>query len=178
MPGSTAGYCHVYTGDGKGKTTAAFGLAMRALGRHMRVVIVQFLKGAVPSGEVMFCERLGEAIEVHRFADRPTATIHGAPDEHDHRSAARAWSCAHEVLQSGDCDLLILDEINNALHYGLVDLDELLEALRRRPEHLEVVCTGRWAPARLIEEADLVTEMRSVKHYADQGVSARPGVEL
>ena len=175
---SEKGYLQVYTGDGKGKTTAAFGLAMRALGRGKRVMVVQFLKGAVPTGEVMFAERLGEQIQVYRYADRPTATIHGAPDEHDHRSAARAWDRAQEILHAGECDLLILDEMNNALHYGLVNADELLDALRERPQHLEVVCTGRWAPPELIEAADLVTEMHAVKHYADRGVPARPGIEL
>jgi len=172
------GYLHVYTGDGKGKTTAAFGLAMRALGRGMRVIVVQFLKGAVRSGEVMLCDRLGDGIVVYHYADHPTATLHGAPDDHDQRSVARAWARAREILRTGECDLLILDEINNALHYDLLALDELLNALRSRPEHLEVVCTGRRAPPELIEAADLVTEMRSVKHYFDRGVPARPGIEL
>jgi cob(I)alamin adenosyltransferase len=179
MSGPAAqGYLHVYTGHGKGKTTAAFGLAMRALGRGKRVIVIQFLKGAVPTGEVMLAQRLGDGIRVHRYADRPTATIHGAPDEHDRRSVAAAWARARQVLRSGECDLLVLDEINNALHYHLVDLDELLDALRARPPHLEVVCTGRWAPPLLIDQADLVTEMRPLKHYADRGVPARLGIEL
>ncbi|HID73934.1 MAG TPA: cob(I)yrinic acid a,c-diamide adenosyltransferase [Thermoplasmata archaeon] len=165
---------HVYTGNGKGKTTAAVGLAVRARGRGLRVLIVQFMKGGVPYGEVGPLRNLG--IEVHQFG-RPDFVDPHDPNPADIRMAGEALSFAAERIRSGEYDLVVLDEVNVAAAWGLVPLESVLSLVKERPEHMELVLTGRYAPPELIEAADLVTEMREVKHYFRKGVTARDAIE-
>jgi len=152
------GYVHIYTGNGKGKTTAAFGLAMRAVGRGKKVCIIQFMKPDEGYGEQISARKLG--IEVHEDIER----------------AEQALQFAREKLRE-DYDLLILDEINVALDFNLIKLDDVMELIDSLPEKTELVLTGRYAKPEIIEKADLVTEMREVKHYYTKGVMAREGIE-
>ena len=168
------GYVQVYTGDGKGKTTAAIGLAIRALGAGWRVFFAQFLK----TGEYSEHKALAQ------FSDHLTIKtygrnvfIKGEPEEEDRRLAQEAYQEIAEIVASGRHRLVILDEANVAVHYGLITVDQLLDLIDRRAEGVELLITGRYAHSRLIERADLVTEMRGVKHYFDRGIKARVGVE-
>ena len=168
------GYVQVYTGDGKGKTTAAIGLAIRALGAGWRVFIAQFLK----SGEYSEHKALAQ------FSDHLTIKtygrnvfIKGEPEEEDRRLAQDGYQEIAEIVASGRYRLMILDEANVAVHYGLLTVDQILDLIDRRAEGVELLITGRYAHSRLIERADLVTEMRGIKHYFDRGIKARVGVE-
>lgn len=178
-PRLTVGLLQVYTGDGKGKTTAALGLALRALGAGLRVAFLQFLKGGLPTSEQAMVSRLAPRLWLARFADEvtPFSLGRGAPSAEDVLAVARAWEITQRVIDSGAWDVLVLDEINNVVAAGLLAVDELLAALARRPEGLEVVCTGRGAPAELIAAADLVTEMKCIKHPYELGLVARSGIE-
>jgi len=179
QPRLLRGLLQVYTGDGKGKTTAALGLALRALGAGLRVAFLQFIKGGVATGEAAAAPLLGPAFWMQRFADEvtPFSLGRGEPSDQDRAAVAQGWTVARQAIASGDWDLVVLDEINNVLAAGLLDVAEVLAVLRQRPSHVEVVCTGRGAPAELIEAADLVTEMRGVKHPYDLGLVARRGIE-
>ncbi len=169
------GYVQLYTGDGKGKTTAALGLAMRAVGGGLRVFMGQFMKG----------QRYGELEAARKFADRfiieqygkPTFVHTGRATDEDIELAQRGLQRLREAVMSGEYDLVIMDEVNVALYFGLIQVQEVLEIINRRPHHVEIVCTGRNAPEALIERADLVTEMKEIKHYYNQGVPAREGIE-
>ena len=168
------GYVQVYTGDGKGKTTAALGLAIRAAGADLRVFIGQFVKG-VAYCELVALQRFEDRITVRRFG-RPSF-IHGEPRPEDVAAARDGLARSREVLGSGAYDVVILDEINVAVGLGLLSEEDLLELLELRPPDVELVFTGRGAPPRLIDAADLVTDMVPVKHYYDRGVPARRGIE-
>ena len=168
------GCVQVYTGDGKGKTTAAFGLALRAAGAGLRVFIAQFMKGR-DCGELHTFEKLSDQIAIKQYGRE--GFIHGEPDEEDIRAAREGLEEAILAIQSGDYDLVILDEANVAVDFELFSIDDLLAAIDERPEHVELVITGRKAHPRLIERADLVTEMREVKHYYQDGLGARRGIE-
>ncbi len=170
------GLVQVYTGDGKGKTTASVGLAVRAVGAGMSVAFVQFVKGGARSSELAVLEGLG--VRVERPAVRSTGLLGAGIDGEDRRAAAEAWEIASGILAGAEYQLVILDEINVAMHYGLVAEAEVLAALDGRDPALEVVLTGRGASGALIERADLVTEMMPVKHPFDQGVPARRGIEF
>jgi cob(I)alamin adenosyltransferase len=168
------GYVQVYTGDGKGKTTAAIGLAIRALGAGWRVFIAQFLK----SGEYSEHKALAQ------FSDHLTIKtygrnvfIKGEPEEEDRRLAQEAYQKIAEIVTSGRHRLVILDEANVAVHYGLITVEQILDLIDRRAEGVELLITGRYAHSRLIERADLVTEMLEIKHYFERGIKARVGVE-
>ena len=168
------GYVQVYTGDGKGKTTAAIGLAIRALGAGWRVFIAQFLK----SGEYSEHKALAQ------FSDHLTIKtygrnvfIKGEPEEEDRRLAQEGYQEIAEIVASGQYRLVILDEANVAVHYELITIAQLLDLIDRRAEGVELLITGRYAHSPLIERADLVTEMRGIKHYFDRGIKARVGVE-
>jgi cob(I)alamin adenosyltransferase len=167
------GYVQIYTGDGKGKSTAAFGAAARMAGHGGRVFIGRFMKG-LTSGEFDFCETM-PGIEHEDFGS--DEFIVGTPSDRDISGAERGLARIGEALESGEYDMVVMDEINDALLFGLVTLPAVLETVRRRPERTELILTGRGAPKQLIEAADLVTEMRAVKHYFDNGVMARPGIE-
>ncbi len=171
----------VFTGDGKGKTTAAMGLALRASGNRMRVRIIQFIKGAWKSGEVESLKACLPSVEITR-AGRGF-TIEGLRDERipmeDHAAAARRGLVeALQVLDAGAVDVLVLDEILGTLNAGFVSVEELLGLVAHRPPAMHLVLTGRNAPAALVEVADLVTEMRLVKHPYERGIPAQRGVEF
>ena len=170
------GCVQVYTGNCKGKTTAALGLAFRAVGRGLKVIMIQFMKGGGPYGEHLAAARLAPELTIiatgrEGWIDREN------PAQEDKRLAAEAFALAREKLLSGDYDLVILDEINGAVGFGLIPVEELLELIRLRPPLVELVLTGRNADERVIAAADLVTEMREVKHYYQAGVLARIGIE-
>jgi cob(I)alamin adenosyltransferase len=168
------GLVQIYTGDGKGKTTAALGLALRAAGRGLTVFIGQFAKGMF-YGELEALKRFAPQITLHQYGRK--CFIHDEPAEEDVRLARDGWREVQEVLDRADYDLLILDEIGIALHYRLVCLHELRELIRGKPESVELILTGRKIPQELYGEADLVTEMREIKHYYNAGVRARKGIE-
>ena len=169
------GLLHVYTGNGKGKTTAALGLCMRAAGRGWNTLVVQFMKG-MEYGELHAFEAVPQVcIEQYGrtgFVDK----CH--PDAEDPDRATRALGRARSALASGEFDMVVLDEVNVAIDFGLIALDEVLEALNRRARNTEAVCTGRYAPAALLEIADLVTEMKEIKHPYMQNIPGRRGVEF
>lgn len=166
----------VHTGDGKGKTTAALGLAFRAWGRGMRVRMFQFLKHTgAKFGEHLAAHKLG--IPIIALGDGFTWKSRDL--EKSRALAMQQWESCKAAILAGEDDIIILDEITYPLHYGWVPVGEVLEALRQRPPKLHVVITGRAAPQELISFADLVTEMREIKHpFRDQGVKAQPGIEF
>jgi cob(I)alamin adenosyltransferase len=165
----------VHTGEGKGKTTAALGLALRAVGQGMRVILVQFLKGDWPTGELEAAARLSPDLQIVPMGKGFTWQ-HESLDE-DRKAAADAWEFCRQALNSGQYDLVIMDEINLAIHYGFLDAEAVIEALRTRPPGVHVLLTGRDAHPDLIALADTVTEMRAVKHIFDSGARATRGIE-
>jgi cob(I)alamin adenosyltransferase len=172
----TKGLVIVNTGDGKGKTTAALGIALRAWGHDLRVCVIQFLKnGNLRSGEARAVEKLG--IEWHALGDGYTWSSRDI--ERSRAKALAAWQTAQEAIASGRYDVVILDEFTYLLHLHWLDTGEVIAWLREhRPPALHVVITGRYAPAALTEMADLVTEMQEVKHpYATQKLAAQAGIE-
>ncbi|MBW1711620.1 MAG: cob(I)yrinic acid a,c-diamide adenosyltransferase [Deltaproteobacteria bacterium] len=170
------GLIQVYTGEGKGKTTAALGLALRAVGRGLRVRMFQFMKAPRSSGEHFSAARLAPDLEISPVG-RKGFIFNKEPDPQDIRLAAEGLARARQASDSGQVDLLILDEVDVALSLGLLSLEPLLELLDTRPPAVEVVLTGRGAPPEVLERADLVTEMRLVKHPYKEGVKAREGIE-
>jgi len=166
---------HVYTGDGKGKTTAALGLGLRAAGHGKKVLMVQFMKGRTNYGELESAKRV-PGFCIVQFG-RPDFVDRKNPDPRDIEGAGEALSYALEAAKLRSCDLLILDELNVALDFGLVSLGEVKDFLAEKPEEMEIVITGRNAHPDIIELADLVTEMREVRHYYRKGVQARQGIE-
>lgn len=170
------GLIQVYTGDGKGKTTASVGLAVRAAGSGLRVAFIQFVKGGARSGELAMLEKLG--VRVERPAERSTGLLGSGIHDDDRAAADAAWALAKDVLSVGEYDLVIMDELNIAMRYDLVETDDVLAVLDARPPATEVVITGRGAPEAIIERADLVTAMTPVKHPFDRGVPARKGIEF
>ena len=168
------GYVQVYTGDGKGKTTAALGLAIRAAGAGLKVYFAQFVKGMKYS-ELTALEKLSESITVKQFGR--DCFIHKKPQEEDIQAALHGLKEAKEIMCSGKYQVVVLDEANIAIYYRLFSVEDLLDFIRARPEAVELVVTGRRADPRIIEEADLVTEMREIKHYYQKGIQARDGIE-
>jgi cob(I)alamin adenosyltransferase len=166
----------VHTGAGKGKTTAALGLAFRALGQGLKVGIVQFIKGAIPTGEAALVRRLNLPIEMYTLGDGFTWNTQDR--DKDIASARKAWEQAVALLRDESFGLVILDELNVVLHYDYLPLAEVLEELRHKRPMLHVVVTGRHAKQELIDLADLVTEMKLIKHpYREQGVKPQKGIE-
>jgi cob(I)alamin adenosyltransferase len=168
------GYVHVYTGNGKGKTTAAMGLALRAVGAGLRVFIAQFIK-SVRYGEIEILEKLGEQVVCRQYGRG--CWLHGSPSEEDALLAGEALVEVCQVISSGDFQLVILDEMNTAVFFGLLSVDDMLDLITIKPDGVELVFTGRKAAEKLIERADLVTEMREIKHYYQKGIIARKGIE-
>jgi len=168
------GYVQVYTGDGKGKTTAAIGLALRAAGAGMHVFIAQFVKSGRYS-EIEALERFSDLIVCRQYGRG--CWIKGEPSDEDAMAAKGALKEIREIIQSGYYELVILDEANIATYFELFSVDALLDLIDVKPERVELVFTGRRADPRLIERADLVTDMREIKHYYQQGVLARHGIE-
>ena len=169
------GLVQVYTGDGKGKTTAAVGLAVRAVGAGLSVAFVQFVKGGARSSELAVLEGLG--VRVERPALRSTGLLGTGLNDEDRRAAGEAWSIAADMISGAEYQLVILDEINVAMRYGLVPEEDVLAVINARFPSIEVVLTGRGASDALIGSADLVTEMVPVKHPFDRGIAARHGIE-
>lgn len=170
------GCVQVYTGNGKGKTTAALGLALRAVGRGLKTCMFQFIKGG---------GRYGEHLAAEKFAPLLTIIQSGRPGwvntkdiTEDRQVAQEALARTRELLVSGEFDLFICDEINGAVGFGLIDIDQVLDLISNKPEKTELVLTGRNADERIMEAADLVTEMREIKHYYKAGVPARIGIEM
>ena len=168
------GYVHVYTGNGKGKTTAAIGLAIRAAGAGMRVYIAQFVKGM----------HYSELDSLDRYVDRITLKQYGRdcfiekePEEEDIQAARQGLEEVKGILASGDYQMVILDEANIATRYNLFSPDELIDLIRSKPEAVELIITGRNADPKVVALADLVTEMKEIKHYYRRGVKARAGIE-
>ena len=172
------GLVHVYTGDGKGKTTAALGLALRALGWGLRVCFVQFVKGYAEIGEMKVARRFEGRFEIKQFAIDLQPGIGEARVLARSKGAEEAMRCAESVVAAGEHDMVVLDEINVAIHYGLIDIPRVLALICSRPGHVELVLTGRNAKPEVMEAADYVTEFRKVKHPFDKGIAARKGVDL
>ncbi len=170
------GRVHVYTGNGKGKTTAALGLAFRAAGRGFRVHIMHFMKLDPDYGEMISAEKMGTNWTVEQVGRRGFVSFTD-PAPEDIQLAQQALTRALDLARSGDYDLLILDELVNALGFRLVRLEQVLELIATRAPTTELVLTGRNAPQALINAADLVTEMKDIKHYYDDGQPARIGIE-
>lgn len=170
------GVLAVHTGPGKGKSTAAFGLALRALGHGKRVVVVQFIKGAWVTGERAALERFDDLVEWHTMGEGFTWETQDRSK--DIAACARAWEVAQTALKRDDVALVVLDELNIALRYDYLPLEQVLEDLKARPEMQHVVITGRNAKPVLVEAADLVTEMTLVKHHFSAGVKAQAGFEF
>lgn len=169
------GLIQVYTGDGKGKTTAAIGLAVRALGWGKKVAFIQFIKGYKEIGERRFFKKQ-KGIVIRQF-HRDVQCAIGRPTKAHKISAQKAWNFTQAIIKKGDCDLLILDEINNAIYHKLIDVKEVIKTLKNKPKHLEIVLTGRHGHPRIIALADLVAEMKKIKHPFDKGLRARKGIE-
>jgi cob(I)alamin adenosyltransferase len=168
------GFVQVYTGDGKGKTTAALGLALRALGHDLRVAVLQFMKADPTWGEIVMLRRLG--VEVLQCG-LDHWVIKGEATDEDLAAAAGGFARARDLVMGGAYDLVVLDELVTALFFELIELDAVLALMRDKPGHVELVITGRRAPEGLLAAADLVTEMVPRKHYYDAGVEAREGIE-
>jgi cob(I)alamin adenosyltransferase len=166
----------VYTGEGKGKTTAALGLAFRAVGHGRRVYIIQFLKGPQLTGELVSAEKLGPWLTIKPMG-RAGFTNLANPDIEDRELAQKALDHAWQVIRSQACDILILDEVNIAAAFNLVSVQEVLELMEAKPEGMELILTGRYAPPEIIQKADLVTEMKNLKHYFEKGVPDRISAE-
>ncbi len=169
-------YVHLYTGHGKGKTTAALGLALRAAGHGMRSIIIQFMKGQ-HYGELDAVKMLDGLITIEQHGSAAFCRPDGENIQEHHRHARDAIARAREVLYGGEYPVVILDEIVTAHLYKLVSLDEIMGLLKGRPAGVELILTGRGAPKELIDACDLVTEMLEVKHYFTSGVDARSGIE-
>ncbi|MCL2830202.1 MAG: cob(I)yrinic acid a,c-diamide adenosyltransferase [Betaproteobacteria bacterium] len=167
-------YIQVYTGNGKGKTTAALGLALRAAGAGMKVFIAQFVKGQEYSETFAIREHL-PSLEIKQYGRN--CFIVNAPTQDDIDAARKGLEEVSAVISSGKYDMLVLDEANIAIYYNLFSSAELIELLKRKPEPMEIIITGRYAPPEILEAADLVTEMKEVKHYYMEGVQARKGIE-
>jgi cob(I)alamin adenosyltransferase len=175
MPRLEKGFVQVYTGNGKGKTSAAFGLALRAVGRGLKVYVIQFIKGGFDYGELYVMDKLPN-LTLKSFGRGKFITTKPAEKE-DVDLAEQALELAKKVVENGQYDVVVLDEVNVALHLKLVNLKEVLEIARNKPQHVELVLTGRHAPREIVETADLVTEMVEVKHPFNKGFKAREGIE-
>ena len=168
------GFIQIYTGNGKGKTTAAFGLALRAAGAGLKIYIAQFIKGM----------KYSELDSIKRFDDLITLKQYGRncfikkdPEQEDIELAQNGFDEVKQIINSARYNLVILDEITIAIMYNLISEEELLKLMKNKPEHVELVITGRYATPNIIELADLVTEMKEIKHYYQKGITARVGIE-
>lgn len=173
---TTRGLVQIYTGEGKGKTTAAIGNIIRALGHNSKVYAAVFMKGDYPYGEWAYLARLPN-IKVERFGLREFCNPADVKPEQKEQ-AAQALNAAREAILHGNYDLVVLDEINVAIAWHLIDKNEVIKLLEEKPPHLELILTGRYADSELVKRADLVTEMLKIKHHFDDGIPARQGIEF
>jgi len=169
------GFIHLYTGNGKGKTTAALGLALRAFGAGKKIFIAQFIKG-MPYSEIEAINNYLPGISIRQFG--LDCFIINKPTKKDKKAARFGLSEVSKIIASGDYDLVVLDEACIAIHYNLFSDHELISIIKAKPEAMEVVITGRYATAELIKFADLVSDMNEVKHYYKLGVKARKGIDF
>ena len=170
------GFIQIYTGNGKGKTTAAIGLAVRAAGHGMKSYIVQFMKDH-PYGEIESLKRLSEWITLEQFGNDEFVLKREHPDRKDIEVAERGLVRAREKMLDGEYDIIVLDEVCVAIYFRLLKVSEVLELIKEKPEDVELILTGRYCPQELFEKADLVTDMKEVKHYYQKGIIARKGIE-
>jgi len=173
---SFKGYVQVYTGGGKGKTTAALGLALRAAGHGLKTYIGQFLKGQ-DYGELSSIKKISPFITIEQFGRKGFIHVTENPDEEDFQRAKDGLEKCIKAMKSNKYQIIILDEINVAVHFKLLTENQVHQFLDKKPEGIEIVLTGRYAPASFIKRADLVTEMKEIKHYYKQSVQARKGIE-
>jgi cob(I)alamin adenosyltransferase len=171
----TKGLLVVYTGDGKGKTTAALGVVFRALGRGMKPAVVQFIKGKWKTGERTYAETIPGLVF---FTMGRGFTWESEDISRDKRAAQEGWAEARRLMMSGEHEVVVLDELTYVLNYGFVPVDEVMEALAARPSHVHVIITGRSAPEPLVAAAELVTEMRNVRHPFEKGIPAQVGLDF
>lgn len=174
------GYIQVYTGDGKGKTTASLGLAMRALGRCWKVLIIMFMKGGDDYGELNSFRNLSPEIARNLTiiqAGSDKIVYQNNKTENDENIVKEGWELAKKAIKNDEYNLIILDEANIAIDMGFIDLNEMIEVLKSKPEDMEIVLTGRNARPEIIDIAHLVSEIKPVKHYWDTGIVARKGIE-
>lgn len=169
------GLVQVYTGSGKGKTSAAFGSALRAVGRGLKVYVIQFIKGGFDYGELYIADKLPN-LKLVAFG-RGRFITDTPPAQEDVQLAREAFELAKKVVTDGEYDIVVLDEINVVLNLKMIGIDEVVALIRSKPKHVELILTGRHAPAQILDVADLVTEMREVKHPYTQGVPPRKGIE-
>jgi cob(I)alamin adenosyltransferase len=172
----TKGLIMVHTGHGKGKTTAALGLAFRALGHGLPVCIIQFIKGTWKYGELKSAERFADLLELHVVGEG--FTWKSQDPEADHRAAREGWALARERIEAGRHHLIVLDEFTYVLNLKMVDEKEAIACLQQKPAAMHILVTGRDAPASLIDIADLVTDMREAKHPFKAGIKAQKGIEF
>jgi cob(I)alamin adenosyltransferase len=169
------GYIQIYTGNGKGKTTAAFGLALRASAYGKKIFIGQFVKG-MKYGELDSIKKFSDTITLKQFGR--DCFIFNDPEPEDIQVAREGWDLVNSILNENSVDILILDEIGIAIHYKLISAAEVADFIKRKPTEMELILTGRYVPEELFELADLVTEMREIKHYYKADVPAREGIEF
>lgn len=170
------GYVQIYTGTGKGKTTAALGLALRACGHGIKTYIGQFMKGH-NYGEIKAARLIKPFVKIERYGRKAFVHKEGKIDKADIELAKKGMEKIKKAVFSNDYGIVVLDEILTAIFFGLIPKEEVLELIEKKPENVEIVLTGRYAPAELIEASDLVTEMKEIKHYYSKGVTARKGIE-
>jgi len=170
------GLVQVYTGNGKGKTSAAFGLALRAIGRGLKVYIIQFIKGGFDYGELYVVDKLPN-LKLKAFGQGKFVTQF-PPSKKDVEIAKEALELAKKIVKSGEYDVVILDEINVAMSLRLIKTEEVVKMIKEKPKNVELVLTGRYAPKEIIDIADLVTEMKEIKHPFQKGISPRKGIEF
>jgi len=170
------GYVQVYTGNCKGKTTAALGLAFRAMGRGLRTYIGQFMKGQL-YGELEAARKVEPFITIEQYGEKRFIHVKNPPQQKDIDMAQNGLEKARQAMLKGGYNIVVLDEVITANYFNLVSLADILDFINNKPEDIELVLTGRYAPRELIDAADLVTEMVEIKHYYQQGVAARDGIE-
>ena len=169
----------VYTGDGKGKTTAALGMALRAAGYNHKICIIQFIKGSWPYGEIESIKRLEPEVELVIVGKGFVGIIDDKSPREDHEKIAKeAIKISKEKIQSGNYDIVILDEVNYAINLNLINLNDVLDLIKLKPEKLNLVLTGNHAKKEIIDAADLVTEMKEIKHPFKSGIKAKKGIDF
>ncbi|MCU7497050.1 MAG: cob(I)yrinic acid a,c-diamide adenosyltransferase [Ignavibacteria bacterium] len=177
MGGLQRGLIQVYTGNGKGKTTAALGQALRAAGSGMKTLIIQFMKD-FPYGELKAVQSLAPLIRIEQYGNDTFVLEKRPPDSKDKEAIMKALERSVEALESGEFDIVILDEVCVCFYFGLLKPQELIPVLETKPGNVELILTGRYCPEEILKKADLITEMREVRHYyQQQGITSRKGIE-
>lgn len=173
---SDLGLIQLYTGTGKGKTTASLGLALRACGHDLKVYMIQFMKGRIDYGELKAAENI-EGLTIEQFG-RPEFVDKDNPAQEDVKLAGEALQRSEDVILSGKYDMVILDEINVAIEWNLIELEDVINLLRKKPKSVEIILTGRYARKEIMDLADLVSEIREIKHPFERGMHSRVGIDF